>query len=83
MLPPPGATMSPSILKHLISLSNEETERAKLMKIGIIYSVGLDQRGVVIRGGSERELKGGRLRPVGGDTSPSYNPPRDCNISSI
>jgi len=28
MLPPPGAT-PPPILKHLISLANRETERAK------------------------------------------------------
>jgi len=38
----------------------------------------------VIREGRERELKWRRLRPVGGlNASPSYNPPRDCNISSF
>jgi len=53
MLPPPGET-SPAILKHFISLTNREPERAK-MKTGIIYSVALYQRGVEIRGDRERE----------------------------
>jgi len=53
MLPPPGET-SPPNLKHFISLANREPERAK-MKTGIIYSVALYQRGVVIRGDRERE----------------------------
>jgi len=52
---PLGKT-SPPILKHFISLANREPERAK-MKTGIIYSVGLYQSSVVIRGGSEKELK--------------------------
>jgi len=40
-------------------LANREPERAKesFIPVGIIYSVGLYQRGVVIRGGRERELK--------------------------
>jgi len=53
MLPPPGETSS-LILKHFISLANREPERAK-MKTGIIYSVALYQRGVVIRGVREKE----------------------------
>jgi len=55
MLPSPWAT-PPIILKQLISLANRETERAKDEK-GMIYSIGLYQREVVIRGGRERELK--------------------------
>jgi len=54
------------------------------MKTGIIYSVGLYQRGVVIRGGRKIEVTRKRLRPVGGgrNASPSYDPPKDYNISS-
>jgi len=40
--------------KHLISMANREPEEAdenrQRMKTGIIYCVGLYQRGVVIRG---------------------------------
>jgi len=46
------------------------------MKKGIIYRMRLYQRGVVIRGGQEVTKTSG-----GGDASPSYNPPRDGNIS--
>jgi len=42
------------ILKHFISLANREPERAK-MKTGIIYSLALYQRGMVIRGDRERD----------------------------
>jgi len=38
----------------------------------------------VIQGSRERDIKRRRLRQVEGlNASPSYNPPRDCNISSI
>jgi len=53
MLPPPGETSHP-ILKHFISLPNRDPERAK-KKTGIIYSVAVYQRGVVIRGDREAE----------------------------
>jgi len=48
------------------------------MRTGIIYSVGIYQRGAVIRGGRKRELTWKRLRPMGeggGDASSSYNTP--------
>jgi len=43
------------------------------MKTGIIYSVGLYQRGVVIRGDREREGDYDHWGGGGGNASPSYN----------
>jgi len=54
------------------------------MKTGIIYSVSVCQWGGGDSGGRERDLKWRRIRPVEGvKASPSYNHPRDCNISSF
>jgi len=55
------------------------------MKTGIIVTVGLYQRGVVLRGGREREQTWRGLRPVGGWKRQSVikSPYRDGNISSL
>jgi len=55
------------------------------MKTGIIYSVGLYQRGVVTRGtGRGKATKWKATRTSGGGSaSSSYNPPRNCNISIL
>jgi len=65
MLPPHGAT-PPHIQKQLIFLANREREKEQLMKMGIIYSVGVYQWGGGVSGGRERYLNWKHLGPVEG-----------------
>jgi len=54
------------------------------MKTRIIYSVGVYQLG---GGDSVGQGEGSKMKATktsgGGDASPSYNPPKACNISSL
>jgi len=71
------------ILKYFISLANRETERGKDENRNRLKCRSISTKGSDSRGQEEGTNMEATKTSGGKNASPSYNPPRDCNISSL